>query len=119
MNSKAIDISNFFIGKGVSHLKLQKLLYYSQLWYFVKEQTCLFDDVIKAWMYGPVVESVWHRFKYTKKNNLIPKSRTVKTDLANLNEHLNQVWDAYGHLSGAELCTNRNQQSNYAKFCIM
>lgn len=103
MNCKAIDISNFFIGKGVSHLKLHKLLYYSQLWYFVKHKTLLFDDTIKAWMYGPVVESVWQRFRYTKKNNLIPNNKIEKSYIGKVNNHLSEVWEAYGHLSGADL----------------
>mgnify|MGYP000232478379 CR=1 FL=1 len=103
MNSKAIDISNFFIEKGVSHLKLHKLLYYTQLWYFVKNKKLLFNDSIKAWLYGPVVETVWQKFRYTKKNDLIPKSKIIETDFTNLKQHLNEVWNAYGHLSGADL----------------
>lgn len=106
MNAKptALDISSFFIKKGVSPLKLQKLLYYSQVWYFVKNKKLLFDDRIQAWIYGPVVYSVWSNFKYMKRSAIIPYNRANFTNLdSHLMIHLNDVWNSYGHLSGSDL----------------
>ncbi|MDO6739463.1 Panacea domain-containing protein [Wenyingzhuangia sp. 2_MG-2023] len=101
---KAIDISSFFIQKGVSPLKLQKLLYYSQLWFYVKNDKKLFNDKIQAWIYGPVVYDVWSSFKYMKRSSIIPTNRAkdLNLDISILN-HLNDVWSAYGHLSGSDL----------------
>ncbi len=65
----AIDVANYIVNKSiemdapVSHLKLQKLLYYVQAMKLVKTGVPMFDDEISAWKYGPVVESVYHRFK--------------------------------------------------------
>lgn len=101
----AKQIASYFVKKGVSPLKLQKLLYYSQLWFFVKNRTKLFGDEIKAWVYGPVVYDVWDTFRYVKRNSIIPQNRLSDIEI-NDNEvlkHLNQVWNAYGHLSGSEL----------------
>jgi uncharacterized phage-associated protein len=99
----ALEIASFFIKKGVSPLKLQKLLYYSQAWYFVKTGNKLFEEKIQAWIYGPVVYSVWDNFRYMKRSMTIPTSRATDVDTTFAEEHLNQVWDAYGHLSGPEL----------------
>lgn len=103
-NYRALDISSFFIKKGVSPLKLQKLLYYSQLWFFVKNDKMLFNDRIQAWIYGPVVYDVWANFKFMKRSSIIPDSRAVSLDLDDLTlNHLSDVWKSYGHLSGSDL----------------
>ena len=107
MNSKipycASDVSSFFIRKGVSSLKLQKLLYYAQIWFFVIYKKHLFNDKIQGWIYGPAIYSVWNTFKYMKKNSTIPKSRANDVDLKQVEDFLNELWQAYGHLSSAEL----------------
>ena len=80
-NYRALDVSSFFIKKGVSPLKLQKLLYYSQLWFFVKNDKRLFDDRIQAWIYGPVVYDVWANFKFMKRSSIIPNNRAVNKNI--------------------------------------
>jgi uncharacterized phage-associated protein len=103
----ANDIAPFFIKKGVSPLKLQKLLYYSQVWYFKKTGVKLFTDSIKAWVYGPVVRDIWNKFRFVKRNDLIaqlshfyPQQTFLPQDIV---DHLNDVWQSYGHLSGSNL----------------
>lgn len=68
--SNAVDVANEIIrvahetGKSISNMKLQKLLYLAQgIHLALKSDTPLFDDVIEAWKYGPVVPSVYHKFK--------------------------------------------------------
>ncbi|MCO7721944.1 DUF4065 domain-containing protein [Myroides odoratimimus] len=101
----ALDISNFFISKGgVSPLKLQKLLYYSQVWYFVKKKNSLFSDNIGAWVYGPAIYNVWSNFRFMKRSSDIPKFRAKEINFPNNTlSHLEDVWNAYGHLTGAQL----------------
>ena len=103
LNLKAIDIASYFINKDVSPLKLQKLLYYSQLWFYVKNGEFLFEEKIRAWIYGPVVYEVWDKFRYMKRSDLIPKNRANNTGTNAITPHLDEVWDAYGHLSGSQL----------------
>ncbi len=103
-NYSALDIASFFIKKGVSPLKLQKLLYYSQVWFFVKNNKMLFQDKIQAWIYGPVVYDVWSRFRFMKRNSIIPNNRAKDIDLDDsILNHLDNIWDSYGHLTGADL----------------
>jgi uncharacterized phage-associated protein len=47
----------------VSMMRLQKLLYFSQGWSLALLGRPLFDEVIEAWKYGPVVPKVYHDFK--------------------------------------------------------
>lgn len=104
MDYRALDIASFFIRKGVSPLKLQKLLYYSQVWHFVKYRKRLFSDVLQAWIYGPVVYDVWDNLRYIKRSAMIPSSKArdvvLPTDISN---HLDDVWNVYGSLSGSQL----------------
>lgn len=104
-NINALTISSFFIKKGVSPLKLQKLLYYSQVWFFVRYGKTLFNDRISGWIYGPVVNDVWHEFKFIKKGNEIPtnRSRGNKIDNDIVLSHLDEIWKVYGHFSASEL----------------
>lgn len=103
----ADDIASFFVKKGVTPLKLQKLLYYSQVWYIKRRNNILFNDPIKAWVFGPVVSSVWHKFKVVKRNHQIaPYRYFYPYDFILPNSilrHLEDVWESYGHLTGAEL----------------
>ena len=101
----ALQIASFYIKKGVTPLKLQKLLYYSQVWFFVKEESYLFEDRIEAWIYGPVVKDVWQVYKYMRKGinihrDKLDKPISLDNDTKN---HLEEVWKAYGHLKGLEL----------------
>lgn len=50
-------------GSFVSNLKLQKLLYYAQAWHLALFDRPLFADRLQAWIHGPVVPSVYQRFK--------------------------------------------------------
>jgi len=103
-NLSALDVSSYFIKQGVTPLKLQKLLYYSQVWYFVRFNKILFNDKIKAWILGPVVYDVWDNFKYMKRSSIIPTSRAKDIDFDSaILAHLFDVWNSYGHLSGSDL----------------
>jgi len=50
-------------GSFISNLKLQKLLYYAHAWYLALHDKTLFSHRIEAWVHGPVVPSVYRRFK--------------------------------------------------------
>lgn len=50
-------------GESVNNLKLQRLLYYAQAWHLGEFGKPLFDDKIQAWMSGPVIPSIFWRFK--------------------------------------------------------
>ncbi|MFH1934297.1 MAG: type II toxin-antitoxin system antitoxin SocA domain-containing protein [Pseudomonadota bacterium] len=66
---KALEVAKYilvkanFDGESITNLKMQKLLYYAQAWYLVNYSQPLFDEQIKAWKFGPIIESIYHHFK--------------------------------------------------------
>ncbi|PJN91000.1 Panacea domain-containing protein [Bacillus sp. mrc49] len=61
---RAYDVAKFILSAlPMSHLKLQKLLYYSYSRFLLRTGEKLFTDPIVAYKYGPVVETVFHKFK--------------------------------------------------------
>lgn len=78
---EAIDVAKYFLNRAnnegdlITNLKLQKLLYFTQAWYLVNFDQPLFDEEIKAWQWGPVVESVYHQFKKFRHTPIIYKNK--------------------------------------------
>lgn len=72
-NYTAMDVANYIINYvnsdnkklcTLSHLKLQKLLYYVQATYLAKNDgVAIFTNDIEKWQYGPVVREVYYEFK--------------------------------------------------------
>lgn len=69
-NYKATDIANWFLchidrdaGDSITHLKLQKLLYYAQAWCMVLSGKSLFEDDFEAWSHGPVLPNIYNGYK--------------------------------------------------------
>jgi len=101
--TKVEYITNYFIKKGVeenkliTNKKLQKLLYYSQAWNLVFKNKPLFDEDIEAWVHGPVVKSVYLKFKKKGFNPIKDfdnkKIEEIDKDTQNF---LDEIWRVYG-----------------------
>ena len=83
----AIDIANYFLilikredGDSITHLKLQKLLYFAQKLSLGVSNKLLFSEEMMAWPYGPVTLSVYHEFKVFN-NNAIPLPPEMDFDI--------------------------------------
>lgn len=72
MQTKVLDsillakyIINKLIDKGlsISHLKLQKLIYFINAWHLAYFDRPLIKDDFQAWVHGPVSKKVWNHFK--------------------------------------------------------
>lgn len=61
---------NYEIYEGLTHLKLQKLLYYAQGVYLSLYNEPLFHDKIEAWEHGPVVKAVFDHFSTKGRNEI-------------------------------------------------
>ena len=82
MSYDAIAVARYCIiyindnGGTISNLKLQKVLYFIQGFFFaVKNEECFKDEMI-AWDFGPVIPEVYREFKYFGSNS-IPTSATT------------------------------------------
>lgn len=51
------------MGRSISNLKLQKILYFLQAEFLVAKNRPCFAENIEAWDFGPVVPEVYHKFK--------------------------------------------------------
>ena len=108
-----IDINkaaDFFIlnvdeesGDFITHLKLQKLVYYAQAWYLALNEESLFNSRFEAWAHGPVSPSLYARFAghgYTPISKSVAQTSVEDPDVL---EHLKDVWRVYGALSPTAL----------------
>lgn len=87
----------------MSTMKLQKLVYYSQAWHLVWDDTPLFKEPIEAWANGPVVPALFkihkRQFEYSA-----PWPEGSSTNLSKSEkETIGAVVHFYGPLSGRQL----------------
>lgn len=62
-NLRNICLYLFELNHGLTNLKLQKLLYFVQVYCLVEFNEIAFDDQIEAWPYGPVVPEAYFAMK--------------------------------------------------------
>lgn len=60
---KILRDAEYFGAVDISPLFLQKMLYYQQGYHLARFGTPLFSEEIEAWRYGPVVPSVYKKYK--------------------------------------------------------
>ncbi len=114
MTHSAETIANYLIlkaseeefGELLSNLKLQKLLYYCQAFFYAKYETPLFAERIEAWHYGPVVPEIYHKFKKYGYSSIPVEG--IKNDF-NFNvaqkEMIDEVFEYFGQFSASKLVT--------------
>lgn len=108
----ANQVADFFIrqsdvesGDNITHLKVQKLLYYAQGWHLALHDKPLFSEAIQAWAHGPVCPTVWKRFKdknftpLTEENTIYDGSELKRSEL----NFLSEVWTVYGQFTAKRL----------------
>lgn len=92
-------------GDDITHLKLQKLLYYAQAWHLAMHGKPLFRNTIEAWLHGPVIREVYDRFRHLSWNP-IPAGETLENSVRlddATRAFLDEVWDVYGQYSAKKL----------------
>jgi len=95
-------------GDAITHLKLQKIVYYCQAWHLALFGDPLFKEAVEAWQHGPVVRSVWNRFGEYGWHAIPPEVRKADSAASltkNQRDLVDNVWEAYGQLSGSQLRT--------------
>lgn len=112
----AIDVAKYFVNlnKELTELQIQKLVYYSYVWYIVKFNddknnivNKLFDERPRAWKYGPVFISIYEQMKFCDKSLVCKaylKANDVNTKFDDKAEMiLSLVYEFYGKYSGNRL----------------
>lgn len=104
----ANQVADFFLafakehGDYISQLKLQKMVYYADAWFLVNNKVPLIEEDFEAWVHGPVVRSLYHRFKEYRWNPILEDVDFPDID-SELEEHLVDIYDVFGTFSGYEL----------------
>lgn len=96
-----VDENDTPVFEGITHLKLQKLVYFAQVVSVVLNKKPLFDEEIQAWKYGPVIESVYQVFQAAGREP-IPTDENFNVD-ADTEKFLKEIWKAFGKYSASEL----------------
>src|ERR1035437_7508133 len=94
----ANDVAQYILEKRgpMTTMKLQKLVYYSQVWSAVWDDDCLFPEQIEAWKNGPVVRSLWQATRGQFRVNQIPNGDSTHV-WENDRNTIDRVLDFYGN----------------------
>jgi uncharacterized phage-associated protein len=88
----------------ISNLKLQKLLYYAQGNHLALDKGVLFPEAIEAWNHGPVVPSVYHKYKGYGSHGLpYPEDFDATKYSEDMQDFLDEVYSVYGQFSAWKL----------------
>lgn len=108
----AEDVANYFLasvdeeaGDSLSNLKLQKLCYYAQGYCLALRGAPLFPEEIQAWLHGPVVPSLYYKFRQYKADP-IPRPEGFDPSGSldrGIREILDEVNEVYGQFTASKL----------------
>ncbi|NRQ54500.1 Panacea domain-containing protein [Brevibacillus sp. HD1.4A] len=104
------DVAKYFLAKSVpnseraiTHLKLQKLVYYAQAWHLaLRDGKPLFHEKIEAWIHGPVCPELYNEYRSYGYSEIPPVFQEPSIPKKQ-REVLDDVWEAYGSFSGGYL----------------
>lgn len=91
--------------EGLSHLKLQKLLYYAQGCHLALFGRPLFEEPLEAWQHGPVCPAVYQLFRSYGSAAIPPPPDDAACERLTSDERdlLREVYDVYGQFSAWKL----------------
>lgn len=102
IKNNLVENDDFDIYEGISHLKLQKLLYYAQGVYLAITGKQLFNENLMAWEHGPVVVEVYDKYKEYHRDYIPMKSNEINDEIITIIESdpqashiLNIVYDNF------------------------
>ena len=98
------------IGDGITNLKLQKLLYYSQGFHLALNGKPFFSEPIIAWEHGPVVVSIYEKYKNFG-SEIIARPKTKSTLSQDELDYIRKIWKIFGQFSAWKLRDMTHQES--------
>ena len=110
MTFSSLSIANYFLslqdqeaGDTITHLKLQKLIYYAEAWNLVFSNGApLINEDFEAWVHGPALPSVYAHFSSHGWSPL-QADTSEPPPPHQIQRHLDEVWKAYGPYSAKAL----------------
>ncbi len=112
---KVISKTHPEYGDVMTNMKLQKMLYYLQGFNLAFLGKPLFEEEIEAWMYGPVVPSVYEEYKCNGSTAIMPEEGFVPISLSEEEENIfDQVYENYGQFSATKLMEMTHKEAPWA-----
>lgn len=118
----SLDVANYFLAKtdedagdSISNLKLQKLVYLAQGFYLALYDERLFSSPIEAWTHGPVIRSLYHRFKKYESNGIPAPTINLKKYSKKVMSLLDEIWEVYGQFSAWKLRNITHEHKPWSK----
>ena len=101
---KAVDVAAYLLEKkgNMTTWKLQKLVYYCQVWSLVWDDRPLFREKVEAWANGPVVRELYEEHKTAFEIGHLTAGDSNALDPLG-KETVDTVLDFYGDKTGAWL----------------
>lgn len=89
-------------GDLMTHLRLQKLVYYVQAWHLAIAGEKIFPERFQAWVHGPVEEGLYRRFRHYGWQPIMDAPSDPELPDA-VTAFIDEVLDAYGGFTAWEL----------------
>lgn len=116
----ARQVANFLLDASVkdrrpiTHLGLQKVLYFAHAWHLAKYSTPLVAQKFEAWKYGPVVRVIFDQLKIFKSQPILYKLQIVEPQSGEFREatysfgeelsrFLQDIYEYYGKIDPRKL----------------
>ena len=101
------DVAKYILEKkgSMTAMKLQKLVYYSQAWSLVWDETPLFSEKIQAWKNGPVTQELydWHKGLFLVSDDDRLSSKCNNDLTGTQRETIDKVLDGYSKYTAQAL----------------
>ena len=105
--------------QDLSHIKIQKILYYMQGFCIAYAGVPLFPEHIEAWKFGPVVREVWYAFRDFGASALPTRELKGLYRMGTFNDDqlsiIRWVYSIRGGLSGAELVRRTHSETPWKR----
>lgn len=89
-------------GDAITHLKLQKMVFYAQAWFLAHFDRPLFEEDFEAWVHGPVCKSLFQKYRNYSWEAL-PLEKSGKNPPQKVKRFLANVYEEYGKYSAKAL----------------
>lgn len=110
-----LSLTDEDVGELISHLKLQKLLYYAQGFHLAIFGKPLFEERIVAWQHGPVIPKVWDTYR---DYGSMPIPKPADFDRSALSDDargvVDEVYTVFGQYSAWKLRNMTHEEAPWA-----
>ena len=103
-----LDVANYFIwfgqkhGDPITHLKLQKLCYYAEAYYWAIYNKPLTNTPFQAWTHGPVSRILWDEHKGKSWEPITKECKKPRLS-KEVEEYLEEIADVFCRFTAFEL----------------